>query len=364
MLTIIVPTYNRSFELQNLLTYFEKELITNPIIIADSSSNDNDRIVNKNKVATFNLELVYYEFPPSISLYQKLNAVLNFVKTCYVTICADDDFLIYSGVLKCINFLDENENYACAQGLFYEIGYRNDECYLYPNYFDQQSIEGENLLKRLLHFNKFSQPLIYAVHRRKVLSAAIKNLANLNINHRFLDILITMLVLVKGKSKNLPCSYNFLRATPFSAGRVLPTVEELQAKGLLEQEMDFMFSTLVASIKDEHVLTNSDEDHIKKIIHSLVFKEQRLTKERAEKEENVKKRSNKIIRSIVNFIKAVPFCFYLFRLKRILFNFQEEKTKQHYLLALYNNEKAYNSFLLIQSILKANTVNHTTTFKN
>lgn len=57
-----------------------------------------------------------YLYRPKATLQERLYLSNEYVKTEYVTLCADDDFIFPSGLIKAINFLDRNIKYNATQG--------------------------------------------------------------------------------------------------------------------------------------------------------------------------------------------------------------------------------------------------------
>lgn len=115
--TIIITTFNRPSYLRRLLSFYENLNIKFNILILDSSS-DNSELIN---LCHFNnhQKIKYLRFDSSISISEKIKRSLPHVKTKYVLLCADDDFIFPSAIELCIRFLHENSSYASCHGLYY-----------------------------------------------------------------------------------------------------------------------------------------------------------------------------------------------------------------------------------------------------
>ena len=51
-----------------------------------------------------------YFYYPNFSFMQKFNDVIQKVDTKYISICADDDFMVKSNAEKCVDFLEQNQD--------------------------------------------------------------------------------------------------------------------------------------------------------------------------------------------------------------------------------------------------------------
>ena len=88
------------------------------IIIADGEINS--PVANfflKNKIFR-NLNIEYYSYSDNtyLDFYKKIFDVLTKVRTPYVMIVDNDDFLVPSGIEETIKFLEKNSDYVCAGG--------------------------------------------------------------------------------------------------------------------------------------------------------------------------------------------------------------------------------------------------------
>lgn len=123
MLTLVIPTKNRSFYIRKLLGYYAESGLKYPVFIGDSSDPEE---FEKNKVSIKEygkrIEVTHFFFPHSISIgpsegtRECMNDLLENVKTPYAVFNADDDFLIPSTLSACIGFLEANPDYSAASG--------------------------------------------------------------------------------------------------------------------------------------------------------------------------------------------------------------------------------------------------------
>ena len=115
--TIIITTYNRYEYLIRLLKFYNEYNNQFNILILDSSS---DKIDDELSLLIKKKNIKHIKYPPSTFVFNKISDGSKFIKTPFVAICADDDFVIPSAIDKCIDFLDKNIDYSSAQGMTYK----------------------------------------------------------------------------------------------------------------------------------------------------------------------------------------------------------------------------------------------------
>ena len=162
------------------------------IFIADGgkSSLFNDYInQNLNKL---NLDIEFFKYNHEKNFndyYKKSNDILSKVKTTYVAICSDDDFVLPLGIEKAIKFLEENKEYSSARGemlgVFFQK-YLNKEN-TYGEYYEilnsrknSFSLDEKSCEIRLLAQLENYQLTYYDIHRTTFLQYAYEKLLKLN----------------------------------------------------------------------------------------------------------------------------------------------------------------------------------------
>ena len=115
--TILITTFNRPRCLLRNLKFLLSHDISFKIFIADSSNdiNKNDELetlIEENNVS-------FKKFPHDMKVAQKISEAIKYVSTKYCVLCADDDFIIPTSVIECINFLKNNADYASCHGKYY-----------------------------------------------------------------------------------------------------------------------------------------------------------------------------------------------------------------------------------------------------
>ena len=113
-LTIIIPTHERHSLLLRAIDYYTN--LNVHVIIVDSSVNKLKRILTSK---------FQYIHMPCEDFGSKIYHVLSQVTTKYSCLSADDDFLSESGLIKGIDFLEENDDYVSVQGRYINFDFKN-----------------------------------------------------------------------------------------------------------------------------------------------------------------------------------------------------------------------------------------------
>lgn len=207
MLTIMIPTMNRSDFLIRLLNYYADTGYKHWISIGDSSNSEH---VEKTKNAIKNiggrLKVIYNEFP-GLNDAECMQQIIKSVSTPYVVFCADDDFLVSDGLEQCIGFLESNHDYNSAHGIASIFTIQSSGPYgkFVNNYnYRLPSIEAETASQRLLdHLSNYSVTL-FCVHRMESWQDMYKDITP---KHFAAEMLPCCLSVIHGKVKQLNFYY-------------------------------------------------------------------------------------------------------------------------------------------------------------
>lgn len=159
-LTLVIPTYNRHQYLARAIDYYRHWNIK--ILITDSTTDPYRGVLSQN---------IRYWHRPEVPWSKKLEEAISFVKTSYLLMVADDDFMSPLGVGQALNYLEKNSECCSAQG-------RHTSFTRYPSYIKWHSIHlfaanyhvhGNNVRSRLEQQLSPYMNNFYAVHRTAVL---------------------------------------------------------------------------------------------------------------------------------------------------------------------------------------------------
>ena len=118
--TIIIITFNRYPFLLRLLKFYDNYDHDFHFLILDSS---NDELDDELKSYLDRENLSYNKYDSSIFFADKIAEGCTHITTPFSVLCADDDFLIPSGIQASKNYLLEHTDYASVHGLYYYHSY-------------------------------------------------------------------------------------------------------------------------------------------------------------------------------------------------------------------------------------------------
>tara|TARA_B100000315_G_scaffold175622_1_gene164131 strand:- start:9 stop:1178 length:1170 start_codon:yes stop_codon:yes gene_type:complete len=117
MVTLLIPTINRSDFLIKYLTYLKNNQFEGQVLIGDSS-NEEHYEKTENFIKNFNCKYEIRQYlHPNLYPHQCIQKMLNDVSCPYCMFICDDDILIVDTLKKCINFLKDNSDYSGVGGV-------------------------------------------------------------------------------------------------------------------------------------------------------------------------------------------------------------------------------------------------------
>lgn len=249
--TIVIPSYNRHRQLTRLLEYYSN---TNfPIIVGDSTT-------TPYPLGHIYKNISYLHFP-NIPYAKKLPLIYKHVRTKYVLFCADDDFVIPSGIEQCVKFLEDNPTYNSAHGHYIFFNERRGKINAFPFYLYSigLDINASNPSDRLIQLFSSYMQLLYAVTKTKDVLEVFKTLKqNPSIkNDNLVELIQAMILCINGKSKVLPCFYCAREVTPHSARTSTPSLEVIVTKNTFKTQYRIWFKALTNYLMKKQKLSNS-----------------------------------------------------------------------------------------------------------
>jgi glycosyltransferase domain-containing protein len=218
-LTLVVPTHNRHTFLSRVLEYFSSAQF--PILVADSSE------YLFPEECRFGIGYFHY----SGSLFvTKLVDVFEKVKTTYVVICADDDFIVPESLERCVRFLNHNPGYSSVQGQY--VTYRNSgRIPMRPAYTHAIGLDtaADSPAERLkTQFGRYMHQS-YSVHRTDTLKTFFQDMRSINLVNptNLLEIGIAMYGAIRGGHKVLPIFYGAREVIRTSYGSTTDDLERI-----------------------------------------------------------------------------------------------------------------------------------------
>ncbi|MFH1683609.1 MAG: TIGR00180 family glycosyltransferase, partial [Candidatus Margulisiibacteriota bacterium] len=203
MITIMIPTMNRSDFLIPLLNYYVDTGYKHWISIGDSSTGDHlER--NKEAIARLKgkLKINYHEYP-GVCISKCIKKLTENIATPYAVFVADDDFIVPNALERCLDFLEKHPDYAAAHGkalLFSRLSLRVGP-------YGQRAVEGETAAKRLLDLLGNYTVTLFSVMRAEIWQKIFKYSEVISDRAFSEELLPVCLSVVSGKIKHLDCFY-------------------------------------------------------------------------------------------------------------------------------------------------------------
>lgn len=243
---ILIPTYNRPNYLKRILEYYDSFNNKFKIIVADSSI-DKYKKMNGRLISSFdNLKIEYLdEYSPSLNAHHKLADMVQHVKEKYCIFCADDDFVIPSGIEESIKFLEKNLDFICAHGNYLNYKYNQKyKTFYWKKIYPYESLKSNDPRERLKKHLKNYYQVLYATHRTKQRKLIYDEVLNSNVDPmQFGEIQPDQLSIIIGKMKRIDKLY-MMREAYSRVGGYWPSSEhwpsliEYIEKNLYEKEYE------------------------------------------------------------------------------------------------------------------------------
>ncbi len=204
-LTILIITFNRYPRLRRLLKYISSIRVPYEIHVLDSSSDlpptgELETLLNHPGIR-------YQKFEATLPPIAKVSEGLGRVKTPYVVVWADDDFMVPRSLEEGARFLEGHSDYSIVHGesaLFRleSEGPRNEIRWIEP--YPQRSLTHETASERLrTHLSRSYSVVFYSIHRTENLKKNMDLCRNLEFSYGWGELLSGSLSVVQGKTKKL-----------------------------------------------------------------------------------------------------------------------------------------------------------------
>jgi len=169
--SLLIPTFNRPAFLGALLEYFAYKKVQFPIVILDSSSDEN-KAKNKIIVKNHELEIRHLEFNEDARFDFKIASGLREIDSDYTSLCADDDIVFVDAIEACVDELDRDPALAACHGIYLSFAVDRAAVNLRVEYASP-SIDMDDVIDRACQLLMRYEAINYAVYRRRVMAEMI-----------------------------------------------------------------------------------------------------------------------------------------------------------------------------------------------
>jgi glycosyltransferase domain-containing protein len=214
-LTIVLPLKGRHLFTFRFLAHANAMRLPYRILMADGRVNDRVAAhIESGRQEYSALDLDYVRYPDDVNFgrfYSKLSDALSRVRTPYVMLADNDDFLARRGLDRALDFLDAHEDFVSARG--HQVGFsvyagigaapgsihgRFNQMAM-DNEFDD--VDGETPLDRIRQ-GGLCHRLHYAVYRTEALASIMREVAELNFSDLMLyEDFVAMRSVTLGKAR-------------------------------------------------------------------------------------------------------------------------------------------------------------------
>lgn len=223
-LTIVIPTHNRPVLLARQIRFLAACDCPYPILIADSSAEEN-AARNKKSCENFSnyIDISYTHW--SSSEFSALEKWLETIKKCetpFSVLCADDDLPNLVTYASCVHFLEQNPSFSSCAGEFLSY-YRNAQNELVFGFdFSCESIENPDPLSRWVQLIGAYSAMMYAIQPTHFLQSSFECIyASLGKNPEcpnFIELLHSSLTVLEGKFKRVEGFQSLRKGWPPTLG--------------------------------------------------------------------------------------------------------------------------------------------------
>jgi glycosyltransferase domain-containing protein len=228
-LTIVLPLKGRSLFTLRFLWHANASRMPYHFLLADGQVRSQLTSVLANSREVFpNLNIEYLQYPDDVSFsrfFAKMHDAINRVRTPYVMLADNDDFLAPAGIERSMDFLDNAPDYVCCGGgiagfSVYSawggpspglVGPFNKFAFRYAAEDRSQDIGAVSVAKRLVAGAQYSWGY-YAVYRSGVLGAISREAVEIDFSDLMLyEWFCGLRTLTLGKARSDPAVIGYLR---------------------------------------------------------------------------------------------------------------------------------------------------------
>jgi glycosyltransferase domain-containing protein len=228
-LTIVLPLKGRQLFTLRFLWHADREKLPCRFVIADGQVDPKLAILLENSRELFpNLDVDYVRYPDDIDFshyLRKMAEALRRVRTPYVMLADNDDFLACTGLERSIDFLDANPDYVCCGGgiagfavysrpdasLGGVLGHLNQLTYRYMPYDRSIDVASPSATERLALGLRNSWSY-YAVFRAPALQTIWDEVVEMDLSDlQLLEKFCAMRTLTFGKARSDPSTIAYFR---------------------------------------------------------------------------------------------------------------------------------------------------------
>lgn len=219
MISILIPTLNRSDFLIRALHYYSQVAFKGYLCIGDSSNAQQaEKIKQAIQHLQSKLRIIYRTFPnpPYIHGGMVMKELIKLVPTPYAVFAGDDDFVIPGGLEQGAAFLENHPEYSAVHGVRVAVrlqcsgafGHSTSACYI-----REPILESETASERWVGYMRRGIATHYCVHRTETWRRMYRDNASVPVRYLGPELFPCSLSSILGKIKGLDCLSAVMQAT-------------------------------------------------------------------------------------------------------------------------------------------------------
>lgn len=227
----LIPTRNRPDFLRRCLLFMKLDGVSCPILVADSSDEKHKAETKSVCEAAGLASIRLLRYDPEVGFYQKLASALGEIETPFVYFLADDDFMLFHGIERCVEELKGRPELAAAAGTLYvyNLSRCNPRTGLLPHllsiYPQKNELSDDHLLRVSAHLANYTATF-YSVYGSGLARRAFVSLARRTKHMRLGELYSSAYVLALGKRAMVPVIMGLRVSHDDAAHRHIPKLED------------------------------------------------------------------------------------------------------------------------------------------
>ena len=236
-ITIIILAHYSDHDASRVLEYYRDVNVN--ILVADSNATPSSHHKNYKNVQYF-----HYAHVP---FHEKMAHIFQYVNTPYVVLHPDDDFIVPSGIVSCIEFLEKNPDYASVQGHYVWFTVGQSDIPIRPLFINVVGldIKSTNAADRLKISTHRNMPWFYSVHRTENLKCFFQDVHSQIPNQGLGEVALKLVSAISGNLKILPVFYYAYQNYKSPNRPYVPSLIEVKTNPELREEYDVFLSLVI-----------------------------------------------------------------------------------------------------------------------
>ena len=220
-LTILLPLRDRGLFTFRWMAYANSIDFPFKVLLADGGADENVTAALSDKTTFSRVDYEYLRYPPDATyrdFYAKVDDALSRIRTPFVAMADNDDFLLVDCLRAAVEFLNGHPDYATCGGQCARLWLSSpggDGAALYGKHvewkcsLDSRSSTADTARERLRERSlRFMYPLYYHVQRTDEVTQRFRIVRDLNLTDLFLvEYLLGFLIAIAGKTRQLDALY-------------------------------------------------------------------------------------------------------------------------------------------------------------